>query len=87
MGRASRTVWKLWHLSSSALQTASGQVAGHSCVGLYYAGVFLTVCWDKQSWSYCKLCASKDAKEHHVEAGEFWMSEWVNRKAEVPGVA
>lgn len=22
-----------------------------------------------------------------MEAGEFWMREWVNRKAEVPGVA
>lgn len=87
MGKASRTAWKLWHLSSSALQTASGQVAGHLRVGLHYAGVSLAVCRDKQSESYRKLCASKDAKEHRVEAGEFWMSEWVNRKAEVPGVA
>lgn len=33
------------------------------------------MCADEQSYSYCKLCASKDAKEHHVKAGGLWMRE------------
>lgn len=43
MGKAGRTVWKLWHLFSSALQSAPGQVTGHPCVGLY-AGIFSRLC-------------------------------------------